>query len=78
MNSNQEARTKEVRGRQEVGRGAFKQNPVVGRVVVVGGPRIGSYLPFLLGNNTIVRSKSNRVAIDFGDDTISALEQAYI
>ena len=78
MNSDQEARTQMVRGRQEVERGDFKQDPVVGWVVVVGGPGIGSYRPIFEGNNTIGRSKSNRVAIDFGDDTISAEEQAYI
>ena len=58
--------------------GDFKQDPVVGWVVVVGGPGIGSYRPIFEGNNTIGRSKSNRVAIDFGDDTISAEERAYI
>ncbi|MEM9360016.1 MAG: FHA domain-containing protein [Pseudomonadota bacterium] len=78
MNSDQEARTQMVRGRQEVERGDFKQDPVVGWIVVVGGPGIGSFRPVFEGNNTVGRSKSNRVAIDFGDDTISAEEQAYI
>ena len=78
MNSDQEARTQMVRGRQEVERGDFKQDPVVGWIVVVGGPGIGSFRPIFEGNNTVGRSKSNRIAIDFGDDTISADEQAYI
>jgi len=78
MNSDQEARTQMVRGRQEVERGNFNQDPVVGWVVVVGGPGIGSFRPVFEGNNTVGRSKSNRVAIDFGDETISAEEQAYI
>lgn len=78
MNSDQEARTQMVRGRQEVERGDFSQDPVVGWIVVVGGPGIGSFRPVFEGNNTVGRSKSNRVAIDFGDDTISAEEQAYI
>lgn len=78
MNSDQEARTQMVRGRQDVERGDFKQDPVVGWIVVVGGPGIGSFRPIFEGNNTVGRAKSNRVAIDFGDDTISAEEQAYI
>lgn len=72
------ARTQLVRGRQRVERGAFEQDPVVGWLVVVGGPGIGSYRPIFEGNNTIGRGENNRVAIDFGDDAISSDEQAYI
>ena len=71
-------RTSLVRGRQQVKRGAFEQDPVVGWLVVVGGPGIGQYRPVFEGNNTVGRSDSNRVAIDFGDDAISGEEQAYI
>ena len=72
------ARTTLVRGKMQVKRGAFDQDPVVGWLVVVGGPGIGQFRPVFEGNNTIGRSASNRVAIDFGDDAISSDEQAYI
>ena len=67
-----------MRGKQRVERGDFEQDPVVGWLVVVGGPGIGSYRPIFEGNNTLGRSPSNRIPIDFGDDAISSDEQAYI
>ena len=72
------ARTQLVRGRQPVKRGKFHQDPVVGWLVVVGGPGLGAYRPIFEGNNTIGRSPTQRVPIDFGDDAISSEEQAYI
>jgi hypothetical protein len=72
------ARTTLVRGKIEVQRGAFEVDPVVGWLVVVGGPGIGQYRPIFEGNNTMGRAKSNRIPIDFGDDSISGEEQAYI
>lgn len=71
-------RTSLVRGKQQVRRGAFEQDPVVGWLVIVGGPGIGQYRPIFEGNNTVGRSTANRIAIDFGDDAISGEEQAYI
>lgn len=73
-----EPRTKLVRGRQPVQRGEFSQDPVVGWLVIVGGPGIGAYRPVFEGNNTIGRAASNRIPVDFGDETISGEEQAYI
>ena len=72
------ARTQLVRGRARVERGEFNQDPVVGWLVVVGGPGIGNYRPIFEGNNTVGRSDKNRVPIDFGDDAISSEEQVYI
>ena len=72
------ARTQLVRGKVEVKRGAFEQDPVVGWLVVVGGPGIGSYRPIFEGNNTLGRNSSQRIPLDFGDDSISSEEQAYI
>lgn len=72
------ARTRLVRGRQPVKRGTFYQDPVVGWLVVVGGPGLGAYRPIFEGNNTIGRSPTQRIPIDFGDDAISSEEQAYI
>lgn len=74
----QTARTQLVRGKADVKRGTFQQDPVVGWLVIVGGPGIGSFRPIFEGNNTIGRNASQRIPLDFGDDTISSQEQAYI
>ena len=71
-------RTQLVRGRQTLKRGQFVQDPVVGWLVIVGGPGLGTYRPVFEGNNTIGRGSGNRIPLDFGDDTISTEEQAYI
>lgn len=71
-------RTQLVRGKVKVERGDFEQDPVVGWLVIVGGPGMGSYRPIFEGNNTVGRNASQRIALDFGDDTISSEEQAYI
>ncbi len=71
-------RTQLVRGKLEVKRGAFDTDPVVGWLVIVGGPGIGQYRPVFEGNNTVGRGASNRITLDFGDDAISTDEQAYI
>lgn len=71
-------RTQLVRGRQPVKRGQFHQDPVVGWLVVVGGPGLGAYRAIFEGNNTIGRSPGQRIPVDFGDEAISSEEQAYI
>ncbi len=71
-------RTRLVRGPLKVSRSEFHQDPVVGWLVVIGGPGLGAFRPIFEGNNTIGRAPSQRIPIDFGDDTISAEEQAYI
>lgn len=72
------ARTQLIRGRISVKRTDFHQDPVVGWLVVVGGQGLGAFRPIYEGNNTMGRGKSQRIAIDFGDETISNEEQAYI
>ncbi len=72
------ARTQLVRGRQAMKRGQFVADPVVGWFVIVGGPGLGSYRPVFEGNNTIGRLDTNRIPLDFGDEAISAEEQAYV
>jgi hypothetical protein len=71
-------RTQAVRGKPKVTRSTFHADPVVGWIVVVGGPGLGAFRPIYEGNNTLGRSKGQRIAIDFGDDSISAEEQAYV
>ena len=73
-----EGRTQLLRGRQKVTRSKFHQDPVVGWLVLVGGAGLGAFRPIFEGNNTIGRATNQRIPIDFGDDTISAEEQAYI
>ena len=72
------AKTQALRGRAKVVRDGFHQDPVVGWLVVVGGAGLGAFRPIYEGNNNVGRAKSQRIPIDFGDDTISAEEQAYI
>lgn len=72
------ARTQLIRGRQPLKRGEFSQDPVVGWLVIVGGPGLGSYRPVFEGNNTIGRGPGNRIPLDFGDAAISSEEQAYV
>ncbi|MEQ8824346.1 MAG: FHA domain-containing protein [Filomicrobium sp.] len=76
--SEDEARTQLVRGKVQVARGQFDCDPVVGWLVIVGGPGIGAFRPVFEGNNSIGRALTQRIPIDFGDDAISAEEQAYI
>ena len=51
---------------------------MVGWLVVVGGPGLGAFRPIFEGNNAIGRGPDQRIPIDFGDNTISSNEQAYI
>lgn len=72
------SRTQAVRGKPKVMRNTFHSDPVVGWLVVIGGPGLGSFRPIFEGNNAIGRGKEQRIALDFGDTTISSEEQAYI
>jgi hypothetical protein len=71
-------RTHLVRGRLAVPKTDFHQDPVVGWLVVVGGQGLGAFRPIFEGNNTVGRARTQRIAIDFGDEAISNEEQAYI
>ncbi|MEO0620247.1 MAG: FHA domain-containing protein, partial [Pseudomonadota bacterium] len=70
--------TRLVRGVQKPGRDDYFQEPVVAWLVVIGGPGLGAFRPVYEGNNALGRAPTQRIAIDFGDDAISAEEQAYI
>jgi hypothetical protein len=72
------SRTQVVRGRPKVLRNTFHSDPVVGWLVVIGGPGLGAFRPIFEGNNPIGRGKDQRIPIDFGDATISSEEQGYI
>ncbi len=57
---------------------SFYQEPVVAWLVIVQGPGLGSFKPIYEGNNTIGRASNQHIQLDFGDETISAEEQAFI
>lgn len=71
-------RTQLLRGRTAVKRGEFHQDPVVGWLVVVGGPGLGAFRPIYEGNNTVGRAATQRIPLNFGDEAISSEEQAYL
>jgi hypothetical protein len=73
-----DAKTQFVKGKSRPERSDFHQEPVVGWLVVIGGPGLGAFRPIFEGNNTIGRAPSQRIPVDFGDDAISAEEQAYL
>jgi hypothetical protein len=73
-----DGKTQVIRGRPKTIHAAFYQDPVVGWLVVVSGQGLGAFRPIFEGNNAIGRSKAQRIPVDFGDDTISSEEQAYI
>jgi hypothetical protein len=73
-----DTKTQVVKGKSRPERSEFHQEPVVGWLVVIGGPGLGAFRPVFEGNNTIGRAPSQRVPVDFGDDAISAEEQAYL
>lgn len=71
-------KTQVVRGKPKITRAGFEHDPVVGWLVVIGGPGLGEYRPIHEGNNAIGRSGSQRIPLDFGDTSISSEEQAYV
>jgi hypothetical protein len=56
----------------------IRTDPVVGWLVVLSGPGKGNFRPIYSGSNTIGRSSSQRIPIDFGDDAISGEKQAFL
>ena len=54
------------------------EDPVVGWVVVVKGPGRGTSVPLGYGMNSIGRSSSERICLDFGDEQISRTQHAVI
>lgn len=61
-----------------LGLGAGKVEACVGWLVVVDGPGKGSYRTIYSGSNTIGRNKNQRIPVDFGDDSISGDQQAFL
>ncbi len=55
-----------------------KSKEPVAKLVIVGGPGAGNARPVFAGTNSVGREPSNRVPLDFGDDTISRKQHAVI
>lgn len=58
--------------------GGHRADSVVGWLVVLEGPGRGNYRSVYNGSNTIGRNHNQRVPINFGDDTISGEQQAFL
>ena len=56
----------------------FMEDPVVGWVIVMDGPGKGKSLPLGYGMNSVGRSKTERINLDFGDEQISRTQHAII
>jgi hypothetical protein len=57
---------------------SFEIEPVAGWVVVVSGPGRGGFRPVYVGMNSVGRDASQRVCLNFGDETISREQHAFI
>lgn len=57
---------------------AVDTDPVAGWIVVVKGPGRGGFRPIYVGMNSIGRGADQRIRIDFGDESISRKEHAFI
>lgn len=55
-----------------------RSNSPIARLVVIDGCGYGNAKPIYPGTNSIGRDRKNRVALDFGDDTISRVDHAII
>ncbi len=64
--------------RSDAGASPGLPDPIVGWLVIVEGPGQGVALKLGYGNNSIGRSSTQRVQLNFGDDEISRAEHAVI
>jgi hypothetical protein len=55
-----------------------KSREPIAKLVIVGGPGAGNSRPVFAGTNSVGRETSNRIPLDFGDDTISRKQHALI
>lgn len=63
---------------QYVREGTVDTEPVAGWIVVVKGPGRGGFRPVYVGMNSVGRAPGQRIALDFGDESISREEHAFI
>lgn len=67
-----QAKTQYIRGE------TLETDPVAGWVVVVKGPGRGGFRAIYVGMNSVGRDPGQRVSLDFGDESISREEHAFI
>jgi hypothetical protein len=72
MKAKHQAKTQVVR------EGTVDAEPVAGWIVVVKGPGRGGFRPVYVGMNSVGRAPSQRISLDFGDESISREEHAFI
>lgn len=58
--------------------GDLQADPVAGWVVVVKGPGRGNFRPVFVGMNAVGRDQTQRVSLNFGDESISREQHAFI
>jgi hypothetical protein len=63
---------------QYVREGSVDIEPVAGWIVIVKGPGRGGFKPVFVGMNSVGRAPSQRICLDFGDESISREEHAFI
>jgi len=63
---------------RSVREGSTEIDPVAGWIVVVKGPGRGGFRPVFVGMNSVGRGADQRIRLDFGDETISRKEHAFI
>ncbi|MCC7251579.1 FHA domain-containing protein [Hyphomicrobium sp.] len=63
---------------QVVREGTVDIEPVAGWIVIVKGPGRGGFRPVYVGMNSVGRAPSQRIPLDFGDESISREEHAFI
>lgn len=68
----QQAKTRFIR------EGEVDTDPVAGWIVIVKGPGRGGFRPVFVGMNAVGRGEDQRVCLDFGDESISREEHAFI
>ena len=71
-------RTQRVRLSPEKQRPQFYQEPLVAILVIIQGPGLGAHKTIHEGNNSIGRATNQHIQLNFGDESISSEEQAFI
>ncbi len=72
------ARPQPLAKTQYVREGTVEIEPVAGWIVIVKGPGRGGFRPVFVGMNSVGRGPDQRICLDFGDESISREEHAFI
>ncbi|HEX2839719.1 FHA domain-containing protein [Hyphomicrobium sp.] len=72
------ARPQPLAKTQYIREGTVDIDPVAGWIVIVKGPGRGGFRPVFVGMNSVGRGPDQRISLDFGDESISREEHAFI